>query len=794
MPIEILPEGLGAWIEPSTKAGIKFLGLDPFWKVKTGKTSPSYAILYRGGYGFLEQSTDGGQTWHSILPGDTPAWYGSQWYLETWGANYGEVPVPNPRANGEPIGAPSPYEITYASYAPNWANSSEHYVLCSYNGPSELGAGWDLNALWILYTVDDWASHDWFPVVDQNISFNYAPVSNGGDTTLQSSASTTGFDATMIRVSPTKVAAFWKNDATGEHGHMLTESGGTFTDQGDTSDYWIEPMYFDGTYVWCGEIWRYDDAGGVGVDRYKARAYRWDFSGSGAPSVTYFESDWLPDFSGTSENTYRLESGTAWHFTEGGRLCFCWGCYRLDTVDDRMWHMLYYDSDTDTWSTPYELYNTTEDLAPEQITISAATIDGGERMVVNYVERWDYTGRPDGPDTYGWYYIQDAGAWGTKYDEYQYMSHEDDATVYDVNSQSTKLLSNNRIVIQRAGIFEYDLTGGTPTLTELVNTTSNLDWFSGRIVGYSRDCDLEDWWAYSEKLYRSAPSSEPEGYPNFFIQWSDTLANVYCSLVDFTTYGRIWQDGGTGDVIVDIATVSERPSDWISGRAYAGRMSCSYDGNYLHVPYWRYNTSTSYFICKVDQMVRNVSTGEIEYTADGYPEYVTLGNDDPIANVGNAIVSCAPNPDDTDGVLILGLPTVGDSTYQAGLYGFSESGGWTYYWWHDPELWVVRAVASLSGVVFAIIDKGTALELWKETTTTPGAMITKVSDISYITDVYTGQTMDIDTRDGTIVIAGLTNVGNEIVIGALAPSYSVWSDLTINHRTDKDVTGIKVLY
>lgn len=72
MPIEILPEDYPDWIEFSSKPGIEFLELDPWWHVKRSSLNPDKAIVWRGGLGFVDRSTDGGRTWSSKLPQTDP--------------------------------------------------------------------------------------------------------------------------------------------------------------------------------------------------------------------------------------------------------------------------------------------------------------------------------------------------------------------------------------------------------------------------------------------------------------------------------------------------------------------------------------------------------------------------------------------------------------------------------------------------------------------------------------------------------------------------------------------------
>lgn len=791
MPIEILPEGYPDWVLFDSLSDIKFLGLDPFWKTKTGSVKPNDAILYRGGLGYLERSTDGGRTWSDITPADNPSWFwDSEWELDLWGGNWGCQPVPGPYdSNGDPVAAPGPNELVYAAYSPNWSHIDEHYILCYYNGVDELATDLDLNVVWVLYTLDDWATHEWFKLVDVYHSLdNYASVTPGSSTSIATATGSTQFDAEMIKISSAKVAAFWTTAADGDSGHHLSESGGAFTNQGSASGVWTKPLFLeDGTSnVWCGYIKEYADAGGAGIDRFKAVAVKWDFSGAGAPSVTEYESTWLPDFSSEGENTFALTFRPS-HLTENGKMIWVYGCYDnpIGTDEYRKWCKFYYDVKSNTWSSYYETYNDDDENTPSYVALAAVTIDGGDKMAVIEAEVWSYINGP--PATYkAWSYIQNAGAWANKIDSDLFTTSN-----FSVDSTLCKKLSDNRVVM-KSRVYRYDLQAAPNTLTFLESDSDYCDSMSGlRKIGYARDCDTSasnliaatnDYLAYSD----------PDTYPADTIRISDALTNCYCSLTDFSTYARLYFS--FPDVYADIVTIGTRGSDWLAGHGYAGRLACSLNGQFIFVPSWRYDGDEFYFRTQWDQIERNASTGKLEYNSTCPAGFDTISQSELIAEVPDAPLSFVPWADETDGALIFGVPYYGYSVPDQ-IWGYSETAGWTYYLGgiYSNSPYPVRAIVTISGDIHAILETPSGLELWVYNPGgSSGAWLTKVANITELDAAIQGDTMDVDTVDYALVVVGIANPGNEMVMVSLPP-YTSWNNLTLSHTSAYSITGVIVI-
>ena len=140
MPVEILPEGSILWHQTNNKPGILFLGEDPFWQAKTGSSDPFDSILIRGGNGFIERSINGGWTWTSVLPSNNPP---STIELD---------PIPFTL---------TPAHLEYTGYDGCTLRSGEHHIVARYeiSDIAESGnKGW---VGWILRTVDDFATYTW---------------------------------------------------------------------------------------------------------------------------------------------------------------------------------------------------------------------------------------------------------------------------------------------------------------------------------------------------------------------------------------------------------------------------------------------------------------------------------------------------------------------------------------------------------------------------------------------------------------------------------------------------------
>jgi hypothetical protein len=160
MPVEILPEGYADWIEFDDEPNILFMGEDPFWKTKTGGSDVNLAILYRGGPGFLDRSTDGGRTWASIIPSTSPDWFvEDDYYRVHQQASYGTEK--NLCVPGRPSPAPANGNVDYMASSGSLANSGSQDVLVRHTIAAGAGSFRPTYTGWILYTTDDFVTHDW---------------------------------------------------------------------------------------------------------------------------------------------------------------------------------------------------------------------------------------------------------------------------------------------------------------------------------------------------------------------------------------------------------------------------------------------------------------------------------------------------------------------------------------------------------------------------------------------------------------------------------------------------------
>ena len=163
MPVEILPEGIADWIEYDDEPDIMFMGEDPFCKTKTGGSDPNLAILYRGGPGFLDRSVTGGKTWSSILPGTNPPWFEVDDYYK-YHADFNFFSSVNMCLPGRPSPAPGNGSVEYMGYSGSKATSGYHHVLVRHSVAEGAGSHLPTYTGWILSTINDWVTHDWFQI------------------------------------------------------------------------------------------------------------------------------------------------------------------------------------------------------------------------------------------------------------------------------------------------------------------------------------------------------------------------------------------------------------------------------------------------------------------------------------------------------------------------------------------------------------------------------------------------------------------------------------------------------
>jgi hypothetical protein len=837
MPIEILPEGQPDWVEYSTTDGVLFLGLDPFWKTKTGKTQPNYAIMFRGGQGFFDKSINGGRDWTSILPSTQPSWFGD----DSWdGYYYAERPYGTPSTESPPVAS----QLKYVAYSPNHVNSGEHYVLCTWmlaDGGGISPSTHDVYITWLLYTTDDWVTHKW-SMVRPYVLRALSDITNGTPTTLTYSDADDP-EVYGTRLSNTKAALWTTGSGVPEGVYIITESSGTITEEDYTAGAVDEIMFnWQGDYLYFGSIYQDREVGGIKY--FRARVYEWDVTGT-TPSLTTYNSGDLPGHGSQSELA-NIGEGAAWHLTDSGFLCFkYWIRDGTGGASENVHHYLFYfDVNGNTWSTPYLYYDGLGNTVPRALDLCAVTVDDSNKMVVIEIDEWTWTGR----GTTDWKcheFMMVAGTW-TRLDEDNFFNYLGTSYDYRITPAAACELSNSRVAFWITRWFISGATGGSRPRVYTYNTVLNTiaydqpdsgpwpytslmdgdaassidEWDGLHVIGYNKmDNPSPAGLVYIRNIGNRIGSAadrlyyfDPDGtYPfdNYVVYSSTTEYDVVCLLTAYNQDGSAtmihapWVLNGSYTIDVDVATVAERGPDEVFGKLPSGgasghALSCSLDGTLIYIATTEWNAAdddTDLF-CRLEYMTRQPDgqSGFVDFPAnkDGhqwvsYADGFTLTNH----NANAQYISLYPWEKETDGCLVLGLLYGVEFPSQPGqLHGVYPSGTWEYKdasGYTDPY----RAVFYYNNKIYAMVTGSTALELWEEKSSIAGSGddMQKVSNSS-LTDSSVGIIADVDTRDGTIVVAGFA--ADPIVVGSLPP-YSSWSDITLSHRIDKDVTGVVIL-
>jgi hypothetical protein len=306
---------------------------------------------------------------------------------------------------------------------------------------------------------------------------------------------------------------------------------------------------------------------------------------------------------------------------------------------------------------------------------------------------------------------------------------------------------------------------------------------------------------------------DPDGtYPfdNYVVYSSTTEYDVVCLLTAYNQDGSAtmihapWVLNGSYTIDVDVATVAERGPDEVFGKLPSGgasghALSCSLDGTLIYIATTEWNAAdddTDLF-CRLEYMTRQPDgqSGFVDFPAnkDGhqwvsYADGFTLTNH----NANAQYISLYPWEKETDGCLVFGLLYgVEFPAWPDQLYGMSPTAGDWYYKGANGYTDPVRAVFNYNSKIYMLVETSTSLDLWEE----KAVIADGGDDMQFISDTTLnnsaiGLIADVDTRDGTIVVAGIA--ADPIVVGSLPP-YSSWSDITLSHRIDKDVTGVVIL-
>ena len=812
MPIEILPPGENQWFETNPQNNILFMVEDPFWKTKTGSISPADAILYRGGQGFLERSTDGGVTWKSIRPGTNPPWFpaGNMW------ANVYQPfePIPRP-ANGAPsydnyIDAPVASALTYHGYSSSTARSGEHVVLATYTYPNSSGYldqgdfNNELSVAWVLSTFDDWATHDWQQVICDMDLGKGTPTSSAGENVYTNTGAVTWVDA--IKTGASQFAVFYRTGTT-VYCTMITESGGTLTKQNTASQaggIYNAILSADGDgNVYLGWVNSVTDGGGV--HRYFAEVDKWDCSGTTPSYVARYTSSYLPDFNSTNQ----FGSGYCFYLTPSGRLAFIHYIYDPQTPnsnDDRKWHWFYFDIATNTYSTAYEFLNGTAGSGvPWGINVACKAIDGGNKCAFNYIENLNWTNRLQ-DDYFGYTFIMEIGTW-TQLDKTQWLDEVDASLTFSQSPEASKLWSDNRWCF-------YHTIGSTGINAYMFYYDAVYDTLNR--IPYSEPSDNGDSaFSNGQRCIREDPA-DIIGFCGQHMHWSDDVVfpsnsvrisnpqvdSIYCGFGDLSRYIRIAYSFSNPNYLLNayIVTIPPKPPDDIFSR-FGHNPSIAYrpDGNMVYICLPSYTSGVDGMAHVMDRLVRepNGQTKRVDYL-DDYTDWYWGDWDYEFTKAeylaGDTKVGVMPWVDEApDGILFFGLLYgVTDPSQPGQIWGYSTAQGgfdiWTVNAFTDP----CRAIVDIGGRLYAVAESVTGLKLYeaKAVLVDDGANMIYVSDVP-LDDADHANVMDVDTLDNTIAIAAGSADVNMVVIAP--PPWTSWTDVTLNHRVDRGVTGLIVL-
>ena len=824
MPIEILPENYPDWVQFDSRDNIGFLGEDPFWQAKAGSSDPEQAILFRGGEGFLDRLIDGGKVWTSILPSIpfTPKWFDTS--EMTWHDIYLFAPLPQP---DPAITPPTKNDLTYHSYAGNPGHTGEHAVLASCVVTDGVDTGWDLAVMWYVYTYDDWATAKW-QTIGQHMKETYATTSQGSSTIakdITGIGTSPGWDSSfypMVRLSSGKYALFYRyhsnNPTYKEYSGcvILSESGGTFSVDGgldvDGGYGPHDPPFVHGTDVY---FLRQVDAGTT-PDRAVLQAFKWDCSGSAPVYDGLVDSYTVIDNIDSDYHVYNKALGFA--ITATGKIAVEFTVSPVSGVldDYAEGYLVYFDCVTDTWSTPY-MYASTTDWPNYTgmlgFNATGITIDGD----LTFVAR-DYT--TSNGKNLEMLTMTIGGSWTIVMLE-QLVTDYVGGDQYTVQPYASVKLSNNRIAFNArnygTAIVRYT-GGGTITLIESTNPYKQFDYGEGHygewpmhepipgdkvFWGTNMDWSLEE-------------TGEPNSYfPHKLEPWSATTGSGVRVYVATRQYGRRFTSGSGLELSVAVVTVNDdKPaSAEIGERCFTGSMAFTTDGESLWFPvigreytYIGGGSFLSTFELYTHGVYRNADgiTGFLSYenwkVIGIEPDYWygLVLHDDDITNAerlsATYYVNLATWPYNSAGIIVFGnfLKHISVS-YLIQCYGNIDKDNFTrYYVWtegvpNDP----VGAVVYYNDRIYAILNTATGGELWESDIPPyvyPGNHMTHKSDT--ILD-GTLRAMDVDARDGTIVIA--SNVADLLMVAATPVPYTVWYNLTLSHRNDRDVTGLIVL-
>ncbi len=814
MPINILPEGEPDWIEFNLQPNILFMAVDPWWKIKTG-IDPDNARVYRGGAGFFERSDDGGKTWASILPGTPPPWFPAG--REVWNQSYSErEPVPRP-ATAAPsydnyVTAPTAAQLTYHSYSGSAARTDEHVVLATYtldDAAGELnGTPGDftneLSVSWLLYTFDDWVTHEWNQLLMNTWQGDSIP-SEGSETAVHSETRGSLFEA-AIRTGNNLFAVFnLRNngilDPDELYCHMISESGGTFSVDGSASD--VADRW---NHVFAGSdltLWEYQGhvymAGHTTVapvaddDFYDVS--EWDCSGS-TPSLVGTTRLLLPTFYPPDAT---FQSGQSFYMTPSGRLAFT---LKVDGGGQIDWYWFYYDSNTTAFSTLHRFWSGTSSQVPNQIDITAQAIDGSNKCAIAMLEQWG------ADDYFGYTFIMTIGDW-TQIGKEQYLEDLGATSPHGIGKQNSKLWDGGRwaFVPQINGnggffrVYTYDAVMNT--LTYIPNVPDI--YTQSDVINRGGFCLPQEPVSNIGFCGNNMHWVDKDVFPSGSVEISNPdRTGVVAGFGDLSRYVRLFTEFEDPNFIIKCSVVTvppKPPDDMFSRFGHESSVSYTPDGNNVFVILPTFDGVAEddmvHYADNLEREPAHLGTGKIGYQTDFGTGWFWLAYDNfTKVQLNNLLTFAGVNPwwdEGVDGILVFGLLDGVSSPTQPGqIEGWSTAQGifdiWSVSLFTDP----CRAVIDISSRIYAVAEATTVIKLYeaKAVLVDDGANMIYVSDSILDTANY-GRIMDVDNIDDTIVVAG--GAADLIMVVGASPPWTTWNNITLSHRNDRGVTSLVIM-
>jgi hypothetical protein len=306
------------------------------------------------------------------------------------------------------------------------------------------------------------------------------------------------------------------------------------------------------------------------------------------------------------------------------------------------------------------------------------------------------------------------------------------------------------------------------------------------------------------------PSNPIMHFPHKLEVWSEDSSSGVMAYVADNEYGRRWQSGLLLNVSVVTVNDDKPASANIGERYYIGKMSFTSDGEVLWIPTVDRDESfgvlsPTNFEIRVDEVYRDADgeAGLLSYTDWGIqgqtPDYWRLNTFAQNLTRAQALakdffINLDPWPYDSAGIILWGKLFNINPPYQLRVYYNISAGSASRYsiWYQAGFLDPVHAVVYYDERIFAVIKTSTGAELWVSDYPPYAGTGNEMNYLSdCILDSIGFSAMDVDERDGTIVVAH--EEADLLMIAATPVPHTVWYNLTLSHRNDRGVTGLIVL-